>query len=854
MYSQDTSGSDSRSDSDDSSSEDERELRRKKRKAALKKAMKQKAKHKRKKSKKYEFSSDDLSSDSSSDSESDSEAKRKRRKKAKKRRKMKKIEDLSSSSSSSEDEKIPDPPPPGSNTTASNSAVDADIQKLQDEIAKLQLLKAALGSSPPDPTKKDDGKKKKNGKPEYKRVDQVWDSKIRDYKLTETAAEQQDEFDCVFTVRRTFDWEGKHANTYVDVKSKQLRDSLHEIMKDVKGVSLVDDVPSLDPNLLFLYHDEIKEFYRKILKSRLKKEKKKKQQKKLKAQSAHCKLLAGYIEEDYRDIRKKLNPMLKAGNITFDLLWALFKPNTIAFTTTYGSADNPRCFKVDYANKHAHFFKGEWYSIEGRYLEYDGKNFGLGEFEVQVGAFKGVRKITSLATYPLSYHKDVEGVTQKLVERGKKFVELQGMNYRFHKGLAFVKKKNGIGKVNVNGRVMIDPAIFRRLNANYPISYIQRRQDEESDDEESDDEDSELEDECCESEEVEEIKTRIHVFKGRDNKWHVIRVPIDDGSVIPPEKLESMQTKDGEEQVFSEEELLIASSVVLGFSFSYKLWLEFSLSGLKEIEWDGEAFNSLVLPKHTKQNLRGLVSSHRFYAAKTIDDVIQGKGKGLNVVLHGPPGVGKTLTAESIAEYLKAPLYAVSAGELGTNSRTLETELNRIMDITHSWGAILLLDEADVFLEQRANHDVHRNALVSVFLRLLEYYQGILFLTTNRVNTFDEAFQSRIHMGIRYENLNSKARREIWTSYISRVREKMAKEGKGMEGRELSKAEIEELSKKMLNGRQIKNACKTAQSIALAEERAFGIEVLRGVLEVQEDFESDLKGGLGYKDAMRQYT
>lgn len=75
----------------------------------------------------------------------------------------------------------------------------------------------------------------------------------------------------------------------------------------------------------------------------------------------------------------------------------------------------------------------------------------------------------------------------------------------------------------------------------------------------------------------------------------------------------------------------------------------------------------------------------------------------------------------------------VSAGELGTDSRYLETELQKILDICHAWGAILLLDEADVFLEKRNLHEISRNALVSIFLRQLEYFQGILFLTTNRV-------------------------------------------------------------------------------------------------------------------------
>ena len=58
--------------------------------------------------------------------------------------------------------------------------------------------------------------------------------------------------------------------------------------------------------------------------------------------------------------------------------------------------------------------------------------------------------------------------------------------------------------------------------------------------------------------------------------------------------------------------------------------------------------------------------------------------------------------------------------------------------------SILLLDEADVFLERRSPENLTRNGLVSVFLRKLEYYEGIVFLTTNRVSHFDEAILSEL--------------------------------------------------------------------------------------------------------------
>lgn len=89
---------------------------------------------------------------------------------------------------------------------------------------------------------------------EFKRVDQVWDSQIHNYKLQDTAENainsQYDEY--LFHVRRTFDWEGKYKTTIVDIKSKQLREALQDVIGSVKGVSLVEETPKLDPKMLFL--------------------------------------------------------------------------------------------------------------------------------------------------------------------------------------------------------------------------------------------------------------------------------------------------------------------------------------------------------------------------------------------------------------------------------------------------------------------------------------------------------------------------------------------------------------------------------------------------------------------------
>lgn len=162
---------------------------------------------------------------------------------------------------------------------------------------------------------------------------------------------------------------------------------------------------------------------------------------------------------------------------------------------------------------------------------------------------------------------------------------------------------------------------------------------------------------------------------------------------------------------------------------------------LEPVGWSDKAFDSLVLHPKQKSMVLSLVKQHK-KRASLFDDVVIGKGKGLIGLLSGNPGCGKTLTAEAVAEVTHRPLYSVSAGELGTNALDVDKFLTKILDLAKTWDAVLLLDEAEVFLQKRRSNDVKRNALVSIFLRQLEYYQGILILTTNMITSCDPAFES----------------------------------------------------------------------------------------------------------------
>jgi AAA+ superfamily predicted ATPase len=72
-------------------------------------------------------------------------------------------------------------------------------------------------------------------------------------------------------------------------------------------------------------------------------------------------------------------------------------------------------------------------------------------------------------------------------------------------------------------------------------------------------------------------------------------------------------------------------------------------------------------------------------------------------------GTGKTLTAEACADLLHRPLYSVTSGNMGADAGTCERVLRDIFDLAKEWNALILLDEADVFLERRERGDLGRN-------------------------------------------------------------------------------------------------------------------------------------------------
>ena len=264
----------------------------------------------------------------------------------------------------------------------------------------------------------------------------------------------------------------------------------------------------------------------------------------------------------------------------------------------------------------------------------------------------------------------------------------------------------------------------------------------------------------------------------------------------------------------------LAWPAVKGFSMSSKQWGEFFVAQTSPVDYKANAFDALVLEEEKKATILAAVSNSTGFS-----DIVEGKGGGCVFLLHGPPGVGKTLTAEATAEYLHMPLYTLTSGELGTSATQLEKNLSKVLQLAASIDAVILIDECDIFLNARDGSDVMRNALVGIFLRLLEYHKGILFLTTNRVDVFDAAVYSRVSVALEYSDLTEDNRQTVWRSLLQAAEV------------DVDAVDVVSLAKIPANGRQIKNAVRLGKALSQRnQDGVCGTTDLTTAIKVAQDF------------------
>lgn len=502
--------------------------------------------------------------------------------------------------------------------------------------------------------------------------------------------------------------------------------------------------------------------------------------------------------------------------------------------------------------------------IEFYYIDFDGVSYGSSLDYEEIHEFKGRRDITSLPIYPLEYAKDAAAILKSGQEDGSKFVALTSNENKLgaHAGWTLTEDPRGrplykeesmgikreMKPEHIESDVVLDFKEFCNLHP-FWTPKIEHRE-----------------------------PTLVYVGKtvGDEEYW---RWAYYDKWARSPEKrskrlaryrpcysfydgvsfVESnnylrqdpylQEDKQGRKTKlpWAEDDLALLPKRMIGYALWERKFVIVNVQNV-ELKLDDDKenpFDKLQIGEGHKKLIQAIISS--YFANKRLEDemrtpltqdLIRGKGKGVIILLHGLPGVGKTATAEAVAHKWNKPLFPITCGDLGDTAASVEKTLHEIFRFAHLWECVLLLDEADVFITQRSRSDLKRNALVSVFLRMLEYYNGVLFLTTNRPGVLDEAVKSRLHLSLRYEALTLEQTKAIFQLNIEKLKqiEEQRRKADIERNRKLGKPEgsgrklaihekailsfAEQHYKKHTsdlgrwNGRQIRNAFSIAASLA----------------------------------------
>jgi hypothetical protein len=494
---------------------------------------------------------------------------------------------------------------------------------------------------------------------------------------------------------------------------------------------------------------------------------------------SHLDVLLDFMTKGLGKERQVMQAMLAKQQINFEHFWYLYRPGDLIVTYLKGRPwlmEATRTFYEEDAKC------GKFMRVDATHTDYDGTNVGMTKhsFKMTQRAVFGQANPTNirdLPVYPWKFADADDELEKSIIDRGERFIHSCGVSIKHYSGLADYLK-------------------------NAPPSYWHPEMDE------------------------------------FDPVW----LPYtESGRIVVDRKTFQEDHYNGSHVAkkvgLTDRDRLLCPPFVYGFSVSRKEWCRFYIDSISETAWKDDAFKSLILPQKQLNIVNALVSSHRF--PDDARNESEQKGKGLVTLLHGPPGSGKTLTAECAAEETQRALFSTSMSELNryNDAYWFEIELKRVLRLATIWKAVVLFDEADVFLEARGDKTstgdaAARNALVAVFLRHLEYFSGIVFLTTNRIHVFDAAMKSRVHLALGYSAPDMDSRRLIWTHTFSKLPE-------DERGHELEAA-VEGLSRTSLNGREISNIVTTARTLARFEKVPLSPAHIENVLGVRMEFEENL--------------
>ena len=372
-----------------------------------------------------------------------------------------------------------------------------------------------------------------------------------------------------------------------------------------------------------------------------------------------------------------LEPHLRAaaecrehGVIPYESVWTIFPPGSLV---TWEADGQSNIGKMEEAGT-AWTMCGPTYQVACDQVDWNGEVFGFAKKTVKIQSYEGTRPVTELSIIPLDLKPNAAELKKAHIQRGRDFEALHGYHFKAYEGPAQGNDRWGLRKTQkrINDRVVIDMFSFYHFEQMQPptlssldgvidlgVDHV-RRYDHDWDPPIDMGYDQGF------IEEQDYPRRQRRRDRDRDRRRPLRRTVDEDEEPI---KLKPL----------TDDQLLLTVPWVKGFVLKEKKWYSLAVNHVKPIVWN-DSFSNLVLPHQEKDLLLAFAQSKIKSSDFYFDDFVDGKGRGIIILLSGSPGVGKTLTAESIAEKMQVPLYTLSAGEIGIMPTTVETEISSALE------------------------------------------------------------------------------------------------------------------------------------------------------------------------------
>jgi hypothetical protein len=417
-------------------------------------------------------------------------------------------------------------------------------------------------------------------------------------------------------------------------------------------------------------------------------------------------------------------------------LWRVFFVNDAIRSYNFKPPDHRKYSHIEESEDDSIFF-----TVHAYHIDFTGDEFCVVTHIFRITPYNGLKPVNALPFYPIRFNPDHKGYLEAAEQIGDQVLRFVESKHAFYNSWTVMRSPQG-GFVTdqagselkhpeyINSEVMVDfQEAFQTCPSWRPKKMVIKREFTNK---------IRIPDEfpirwwsgkdrtrlLRETKEIIPYRTGVHHIKRNE---FILNDPF--LQAVYQNNQRGQQTT---KNFLRWEEKILMHYRVFAYVFRERKFAQLDVSRLDASARNLEALAALKIPDRTKRLIQGSVRGH--FLQKEAEgghgqeglslDVIQGKGTGLFILLHGAPGVGKTATAEAVAQANGKPLFKITCGDIGLKPDQVEASLRHIFRLASIWDCILLMDEVDTFFSQRSKGDsaIAKNALVSGELNSMDIF------------------------------------------------------------------------------------------------------------------------------------